>query len=377
MYRLRKLTRDALIIATVICALLILFSLQHLLSRPPTGNVIQVGHPEEPVLPSPEPLKQTAPLDPNMRCWIQRGLREEDYAIVEPLLRKTTCIPAAEKKPIQANIENNCLHLITGTEATSSICLTEDQPSFSIEFPTPASGNLEIPDTSPNYWLAFLLFFMGILILFLWGRKDLYHDYYRKRAAQDFTKLLPGQEEVEIRYITAPPKYLKASQEETKPVEALPLAPVKKAEETAPIEKKGKILSTPLNRALTKFNTLTQTLCDLIAAKKFTEAERQYPSLYSLALEIYSKAGDENKPRLLRVVKALHEELQQVRKAQTVVKDMRDIYKRDERQSATASPLVWKPAPDTFKREQIHNLDKELTKLRELLHKKDIPPAKK
>ena len=140
-------------------------------------------------------------------------------------------------------------------------------------------------------------------------------------------------------------------------------------------EEQQRVLSSPLNKSLVKFNALSQTLCDMIALKKFTEAEQQYPSLYKLALDIYPQVSSENQPRLLRVVTSLHEQLQDVRKAYAVAQDVKDVYQKD---LAKETPVqVWKPATLALPKEQVHHLDQELTRLRHMLeHTKPSDVAK-
>ena len=381
MYALRKLVRDATLIAFIIGALLLLFTLQTLLSEKfITGGAIQVGKPDDGKVVIIEPPRQQPqqPLDPKTQCWLRRGLSLEDIAALGSLLQQTSCTTAAPRKQIQASVENDCLTIHVGDEAATQLCLEQQQPSFSIDLPAPVTQPVTVPATPPNYWLAFLILLLGISILFVWGRIDLQYDYYHRRAAQDFTRLLPGQDEVQIRYIKPPPAYLKKQmlaeprtlvhvrgQPQPAPVKAVsvqtrtPVVVVPKMD-----EEQQRILTSPLNKSLVKFNALSQSLCDFIALKKFTEAEQHYPELYRLALEIYPKVSDDNKPRLMTVVITLHEQLQDVRKAYAVAQDVREVYQKDEEKAAVQ---VWKPAQITMRKEQVHHLDQELTKLRQQL----------
>lgn len=372
MYTIRKLTRDAILIASVIGALLILFSLQVLLSKPfLTGDAIQVGK-QEPVVVivnPPAPTVREQPLSPKMQCWLDRGLRAEDLSIIGPLLQQTDCTPPAAAQPVRGTVEANCLAIHVGDSAATRLCLEDQQPAFSVDLSPPITTPTIIPPVEHNYWLALFIFLIGIFLLFVWGRADLRGDYYRRRSSQDFTRLLPGQAEVQIRYIQPPPAYMKHHREPApKPaVHVQPAAtpPVKSA--SAPRREEQKVLSSPMNKILIRFNTLSQSLCDLIALKKFTAAEQQYPELYRLALTLYPQVSDENKARLMKVVTSLHAQLQAVRKAYAVVQNVRDIYQREE-QHAAQPTLVWKPATFELKKEQLHHLDAELTKLREKLH---------
>jgi|SRR3989344_542792 len=391
MYILRKLVRDASLIASIIGALLILFVLQSFLSERITGDAIQIGRPENQVIiipPDNTPKQHVVVVDPKTQCWLNRGLRLEDIAVVGPLLQQTNCATSAPRQRIQATVDKNCLSIAVGGEAATELCLQNNQPSFSLEFPTPSTGEVVVPSTKPNYWLAFLILLLGISILFIWGRTDMHYDYYRRRAKEDFTRLLPGAEEVQIRYIKPPPAYLKkpGAYEEKHPVSVTVTTPqpelVKPSEQKRqpPIVKQHiteqqRTLSSPLNKALVKFNALSQTLCDMIALKKFTEAEQQYPALYKLALDIYPQVSTENQPRLLRVVTSLHEQLQDVRKAYAVAQDVKDVYQKD---LAKETPVqVWKPATLALPKEQVHHLDQELTRLRHMLeHTKPSDAAK-
>ncbi len=383
MYRLRKLTRDATLIATVIGSLLILFSLQAFLSEKAiTGDVIQVGRPGQVDIgnqpPQPPPPPRLQELDPKTKCWLARGLREEDFILLGPLLQQSACTTPAPRQSVQATVNQNCLAVTVGSEAGTRVCLEQQQPSFSVELSTPTTAPVIIPETKPSYWLAFFIFFVSLGTLLAWGKTDLQYDHYRRRASQDFTRLLPGQDEVQIRYIKPPPSYIKKIPEavlKTTTVYVQPLpypAPAKAAEqqklepsEALQVPEEQRVLASPLNKSLVAFNALSQYLSDLIATKKFTEAEQEYPQLYRLALDIYPKVTDDNKPRLLQVVTALHEQLQDVRKAYAVAQDVREVYQKEAQQEQPVQ--VWKPASITMKKEQIHNLDRELTKLRQQL----------
>ncbi|GEM_PF-4519962 len=383
MYALRKLVRDATFIASVIGALLLLFTLQSLLSEQfITGDAIQVGKPDDEKVVITAPPKQQLPpqqpLDSKTQCWLRRGLSSEDIAAFGSLLQQTSCTTAAPRKQIQASFEDNCLAIHVGDEAATTLCLEQQQPSFSIELPVSPSSPITVPATKPNYWLAFLILLLGISILFVWGRTDLQYDYYHRRASQDFTRLLPGHDEVQIRYIKPPPTYVKKQMlaepkilvhlmTQSQPAHTqLPFQQTKKpVVVVSQIDaEQQRILNAPLNKSLTQFNALSQSLCDLIALKKFTEAEQQYPELYRLALDIYSKVSDDNKPRLMTVVNTLHEQLQEVRKAFAVAQDVKDIYQKD---AEKTSVQVWKPAPIIMQKEQVHHLDQALTKLRQQL----------
>ena len=81
MHAIRKLTRDAILIALSIGALLLLFSLQVLLSQDfVTGDAVQIGKPENAVVIIPEQptLQQPEAVNPKLQCWLDRGLRAED-----------------------------------------------------------------------------------------------------------------------------------------------------------------------------------------------------------------------------------------------------------------------------------------------------------
>ncbi len=372
MYAARKLLRDAILIATVIGSLLLLFTLQALLSEKfITGDAIQVGRPDQVVIvPPTKPIEKIkpVPVDPKTQCWLDHGLKQEDFAIVGSLLQQTSCATTPKRQPIIARVQNNCLNVQVGSDATTTVCMDQEQPEFSVALPAPLTTPVVVPPTKPNYWLALLLCLIGICILFVWGRADLRSDFYRRRATQDYTRLLPGQAEVEIRYIRPPPLYLKKSLDSAQPTSNEPAALPKIV--SVMVERQSSAqpaLASPLNKFLVKFNALSQTLCELIAAKKFTEAEQNYPELYRLALEIYSKVTDENKPRLLRVVTSLHEELQQVRKAYAVSQDMHQIYQREQSRQEPVPVQVWKPATITMRKEEVRHLDDSLTKLRHLL----------
>ena len=376
MHAIRKLTRDAILIALSIGALLLLFSLQVLLSQDfVTGDAIQIGKPENAIVIIPEQptLQQPEAVNPKLQCWLDRGLRAEDLSIVGPLLQQTTCTTGIASQPLRATVETNCVAVHVGDAAATRLCLKNEVPAFSVDLsPSPTTTPVVVPPPQYNYWLALLLFLIGMCILFVWGRADLAGDYYRRRSSQDFTRLLPGNKEVQIRYIRPPPVYVKHDREpEQKPVVTIKpsSSPTPLVQATSVPLESQKILSSPINKSLIHFNALSQSLCDLIALKKFTAAEQQYPDLYRLALTLYPQVSHENKARLMKVVTSLHEQLQAVRKAYAVVQTVRDVYQHEERQAQLKEPsvLVWKPASLDLKKEQIHHLDAELTKLREKL----------
>ncbi|MBI1973142.1 hypothetical protein HYS50_04000 [Candidatus Woesearchaeota archaeon] len=389
MYRVRKLTRDALLIATIVGGFLLLFSLQAPLSEKYlTGEVIQVGKPDSTkVVIGDQPKPKLPPpvaVDPKTVCWLQRGLKPEDFAIIGPLLQQAPCDSTPGKQQVAAEVKGSCLDISVGDSAATTLCVKEEQPSFSVQFPTPGTTAVSLPATKPNYWLALLLLFMGISILFIWGRVDLYRAlaYRRQTSSREFMRLLPGEKEIEIRYIKPPPAYLKKIPKDVPTpsvrLQAAPQpAPAKTVEQPKrqPIiisqqrADQQQILSSSLNKSLIRFNEISQSLCDLLALKKFTEAEQHYPALYHLALDLYPKVTEENKPRLLRVVTALHDQLKELRDAYSVAREVRGMYAQEEKQQP---PLVqvWEPAKMTLQKEQIQHLDRELAKLRLLLEGK-------
>lgn len=390
--KLKKLFRDTALITTLVGGFFLLFSLQALLSDLPiTGDVIQVGKQTDSVIIKPPPddlsphVEQPAP-DPQTQCWKERGLRDEDFAIVGALLRNAPCTSSRGQQLITAKKHERCVQVNIGKEGTTTICADEQQPSFSIGLPSPASQQpLTLSPVKRQYGLAIFLFLLGIGFLLLWGRVDLQYAVYRSKTSKRFDKLLSGGQEVAIRYIAPPPKYAQKQAGEKTVVRLPPTqqpllasAGEKKEQPTSQPRPQPSPLSTALNRGLIRFNTLSQELCNLIAAKQFTQAEQQYPQAYRLALELYPQVQEENKKRLMKVVSTLHGQLKELRKAYSVARDVRQQYQLAQRQQQPEQfyqPKVWEPAKILMKKEQVRHLDEELTKLRHLLEQGHHPTA--
>lgn len=285
--------------ATILIVLFSFLTIVTNLSNELTGNVVVIEGPATDSNLSSDTVVILKELNDNLKCWLDRGLTEQDLLVAGHLLRDMSCVQTSQTQPVTATVTEECITATIGDEGTTTVCtgnrlnLQLTKPPHTILFPK----SLNVPVY--NYaWYGVYIFFIVIIVLFWREYEFRKKTDYELKAEQAYMKhkkerKKPKKQKKALPKLKpAPPYDLKKHKKRLKEQKATARTHKQDGHQRKQVKLAQK------NGLITAFNTLSAQLHNDIMQGKILTARKGYMKLFSHYSKLNTIVSKKTKQRL-------------------------------------------------------------------------------